>query len=78
MLKIRNLSGWIGIGICLKNSIVKAGYKFNYTVNYHGSYLISTNGYSWSHSQPEFNAATKSFSFHSGDVIKIEYFSNKK
>lgn len=62
-VKIRKLKGWIGVGICLRNVIVNGGYKFNYTQNYHGSYLISTNAYSWSHSQPAFNSAQKSFTY---------------
>ncbi len=49
-LKIKSLKGWIGIGICLKQVIVGANFKFNYTTLGHGSYLISGNGYSWSHS----------------------------
>ena len=40
---------------------------------YHGSYLISSNGYSWSHSNPEWNSVSKSFTFSEGDIIKIDY-----
>lgn len=49
-IKIIKLVGWIGLGIALKNSIIKADYNFHYTNIGHGSYLISSNGYSWSHS----------------------------
>lgn len=49
-IKINKLGGWIGIGISLKNKIMVANYNFNYSNIGHGSYLISTNGYSWSHS----------------------------
>jgi hypothetical protein len=49
-IKVVKLGGWIGIGISLKNKIVSANYNFHYTTLGHGSYLISTNGYSWSHS----------------------------
>jgi hypothetical protein len=72
-IKVRKLKGWIGVGICLHDVIVSGNYKFNYTQNYHGSYLISTNGYSWSHSQTAFNSAQKSFSYAEGDTIKITY-----
>lgn len=71
--RINKLKGWIGIGICLKQAILKCNYKFNYTQTYHGSYLISANGYSWSHSQPEFNSAFKSFIFSQGDIVFIQY-----
>ncbi len=72
-IKIRKIKGWIGIGICLKNLIVNSSYKFNYTQNYHGSYLISANGFSWSHSQTAFNSAQKSFNFVEGDVVIMTY-----
>jgi len=49
-IKIKKFGGWIGVGISLKSQIVNANYNFHYTVLGHGSYLISTNGYSWSHS----------------------------
>lgn len=71
--KISKLKGWIGVGICLREKILKAGYKFNYTQPEHGSYLISANGYSWSHSRPEYNSTFKSFVFHEGDTISVDY-----
>ena len=49
-IKIKKFTGWIGLGICLKNIIKNANYHFNYNNTGHGSYLISSNGYSWSHS----------------------------
>ena len=69
--RIKKIKGWVGVGICLKNAITKMGYKFNYTMNYHGSYLISANGYCWSHSQPQMNSALKSSPFAQDDVIKV-------
>lgn len=77
-VKVLKLKGWIGLGICLHNVIVNGNYKFNYTQNFHGSYLISTNGYSWSHSQTAFNSAQKSFIYSEGDVIKISYEVEKR
>lgn len=49
-IRVKSFGGWIGIGISLHNVIKNANYHFNYTVLGHGSYLISSNGYSWSHS----------------------------
>lgn len=69
--KIKKLKGWIGVGICQQKTIVNANYKFNYTQTYHGSYLISSNGYSWSHSQPQFNSHQNAYNFLEGDTIKI-------
>lgn len=63
----------MGLGICLRNVIKKANYYFNYTNTGHGSYLISSNGYSWSHSVKEFNSAFKTFQFAVNDVVYVEY-----
>lgn len=51
-IKIVKFAGWIGVGISLKNIITKANFAFNYSSIGHGSYMISNNGYSWSHSAP--------------------------
>lgn len=58
--------------------IVKNEYKFNYTNIGHGSYLISGNGYSWSHGSADKNSKMLSFSFTTGDLIAIEYNSLTK
>lgn len=57
----------------MKSQIVGANFNFHYTTIGHGSYLISTNGYSWSHSIKEFNSVFKCFTFAVGDTINIEY-----
>ena len=75
--KIRKLKGWIGVGICLQNVIVKTGYLFNYTKPFHGSYLVSSNGYSWSHSHPQLNSVSSGFPFMEGDTIKVTYHPGK-
>lgn len=72
-IRVKKFGGWIGIGISLHNVIKNANFHFNYTVIGHGSYLISSNGYSWSHSQKEFNSAFKSFNFVVNDVVYVEY-----
>ena len=72
-IKVKKFVGWAGVGICLKNSIKAANYHFNYTNIGHGSYLISTNGYSWSHSVKDFNSAFKTFQFTVNDTVYIEY-----
>ena len=72
-IKIKKLGGWIGVGISLKSQIVGSNFNFHYTTIGHGSYLISTNGYSWSHSVKEYNSALKCFTFAIGDTVYIEY-----
>jgi hypothetical protein len=61
------------VGICLKKAIESCNYFFNDTKHNHGSYLISANGYCWSHSEPLFNSVAKSFSFKEGDAITVYY-----
>jgi len=70
---VKKFVGWVGVGICLKNCIKNANYHFNYTNIGHGSYLISTNGYTWSHSVKEFNSALKTFPFTTNDTVYIEF-----
>lgn len=72
-IKVKKFVGWVGVGICLQKKITAANYHFNYTNIGHGSYLISTNGYTWSHSVKEFNSAFKCFQFTINDVVYIEY-----
>ena len=72
-IKVKKFVGWIGLGICLKNIIKNANYHFNYNNIGHGSYLVSSNGYSWSHSVKEFNSAAKTFHFTVNDIIYMEY-----
>lgn len=57
----------------LKNVITKANFMFNYSSIGHGSYMISNNGYSWSHSAPEFNSAHKTFHYAVNDIVYMEY-----
>jgi hypothetical protein len=38
----------------------------------HGSYLLSNNGYTWSHSRPEDNIHACSFTFKQGNIIEVK------
>ncbi|CAD8117262.1 unnamed protein product [Paramecium sonneborni] len=76
--KVIKYAGWIGIGVCHRDIIASANYKFNYTNIGHGSYLISNNAYSWSHLQKDLNSAHKSFDFGVGDIIIVEVDIPKK
>jgi hypothetical protein len=49
-IRINRLTGWIGVGLGLRKVITNATYKFNYNAPGHGMYIISGNGYTWSHS----------------------------
>lgn len=54
--KIVKLASWIGIGACHLNKLKEANWFFNYSNTQHGSYFISSNGYSWSSHKPEKNS----------------------
>ncbi len=72
VLRVVKLSGWIGLGVCIKDKIVGAGYKFTYENLGHGSYLISSNGYTWSSSKQANNSAyVGSFNFTTNDYIVV-------
>ncbi len=72
VMKIIKLVGWIGLGICIKSKILESGYKFHYENLGHGSYMISSNGYSWSSSVKTHNSAYFSgFSFGAGDFVIV-------
>ena len=76
--QVKHISNWIGFGICLKNTLEKKAFKFDYNNINHGGYLISSNGYSWSHSSKEDNMANKSFLFTNEDIIICEFDYVKK
>jgi hypothetical protein len=49
-VKISSLNGkWLGLGLCLKQLVISNKFKFvaNKQTFVHGTFLISTNGYSW-------------------------------
>jgi hypothetical protein len=50
-----------------------SSFKFDYNNLGHGSYLISCNGYSWSHSKKEDNIVNNTFVFAAGDIITVEF-----
>lgn len=51
-VKITKLASWIGVGACHINKITEANFNFNYSNTFHGSYFVSSNGYSWSSYKP--------------------------
>lgn len=44
---------------------------FNYSNTGHGNYLISSNGYSWSSYQKEYNSKFEPFTYTTGDEIHL-------
>ncbi|CAD8057396.1 unnamed protein product [Paramecium primaurelia] len=71
-IKISNLTNFIGIGIAYKNVLLGKNMKFDHQNLGHGSYMISSNAHTWSHSKKEENMVQKSFTFTTGDIIIVE------
>lgn len=82
-VKIQKLNGkWLGIGVCLKELVISNKFKFvNNRQNFmHGTFMISTNGYSWnSFYDEENNILLKNFpQIISGDEIGFFYSSESE
>ena len=72
--RIHKLVGWIGLGICLKNKIQGSNYNFNYQSLGHGSYLVSSNGYTWSSTVKSDNSTHHSnISFTTNDYVTCQF-----
>lgn len=70
-IEIVKLASWIGVGVCHIEKIKEANFHFNYSNTSHGSYFVSSNGYSWSSYKPEYNSKFEPFTFKTGDIIKL-------
>ncbi|CAD8151192.1 unnamed protein product [Paramecium octaurelia] len=71
-IKITHLTNFIGIGIAYKNVLSLKNMKFDHQNLGHGSYMISSNAHTWSHSKKEENMVQKSFTFTTGDIIIVD------
>jgi len=49
------------------------GYTFNFSALGHGSYMISSNGGTWSNTDSTANNTVKAFKFAKGDIIICEF-----
>lgn len=74
--KVKTLKNWVGIGVCLKNKIEGVNYFFKCKNSIyldeamgHGSFLLSNNGYTWSHCFPEDNIHASLFTFKQDSTV---------
>jgi hypothetical protein len=75
---VKNITGkWLGIGVCLKELVVSNKFKFvGIKQNFvHGTFMISTNGYSWNSNNIEENdVIIKNFpQLRCGDEVGFKY-----
>ena len=56
---VKSPSSWIGLGLCHKNVVKSKNYDFLFEAVGHGCYMISANGGSWSHIDPDQNNLVK-------------------
>ena len=52
-------SNWLAFGVCHKNIVASKNFSFAFNSVGHGAYLISSNGGSWSHTNPSYNNLVK-------------------
>lgn len=78
LFKIKTLKNWIGLGVGIREKLKFLNFRFECTYLItsdnnlgHGSYLISSNGYSWSHTEQSNNIAIVNFKFKEGDIVQI-------
>ncbi|KRX08906.1 Concanavalin A-like lectin/glucanases superfamily [Pseudocohnilembus persalinus] len=69
---IKKFVNWVGIGISQKQTLQNCDFKFKYQSLGHGSYFVSANGFTWSTSIKEQNAANLGFKFKQNDIILCE------
>ena len=78
-IRVVKISHWFGFGVCQKERTISGGYKFfkgnKEKETSHGTFLYSSNGYSWNGNQiEEDNVALKNFTQpKSGDTIFLHY-----
>ena len=73
-IKIKQVADWMAVGICLTNEIIRSNYKFlNANQTGHATYMISSDGRTYSHFDSKCNNVRKSFRFSKLDTIYMEY-----
>ncbi|CAD8065875.1 unnamed protein product [Paramecium sonneborni] len=77
-LKILDIQTFINIGVGDKDIIIRSNYTPNFKFIGHGAYLISNQGYNYSHLSKNQNDVQQSFIFIKYDVIIIEINMNFK
>ncbi|CAD8058004.1 unnamed protein product [Paramecium primaurelia] len=77
-LKIWDVKAFVNIGVGDKDTIVRTNYAPNLKFIGHGAYLISNQGYNYTHLSKTQNDVQQSFIFNKYDVILIEINMNLK
>lgn len=82
-IKFLTNSLWLGVGVCDKKKVISNNMKFispkRDQADFHGSYLISSNGYSWNCNEPEENNKVISLPvIEKGSIIEITYNNRAK
>ena len=75
-IRLLTTSPWLGIGLCDSNQVAKNNFKFssNDAQRNHGSFLISSNKYSWNcNVSTENNKLISISEMKKGEEIKMEY-----
>jgi hypothetical protein len=72
---IKKVPGWLGLGVCDRSILERNDFKFSNSINNHGCFMLSSNGYSWNcNNINENNKLQKGFPpLKDGDKIKFFY-----
>lgn len=77
-VKITDKVGFIGVGICLEESLKKIAFKkVGWTNVGHGNYVVWEDGQVHSHSNSTVNGKRNAFSFTTGDILYLDYSSTE-
>jgi hypothetical protein len=66
---LKSTNNWVAFGMCHAKTAANSAYGFSYQAAFHGYYMISSNGGSWSSIDPKKNNLVKAFKFNQGDVV---------
>lgn len=82
-VKVISASGWIGIGVSVRNIVLENSKKFiikkeGSEFSNNGCFMISSNGFLWNANNTSQNNFGTNFTFSSGSIIKVTYNSNKE
>lgn len=66
---VRSSSDWVAVGMCHAKTAASFSYGFKFDAEFHGYYMISSNGGTWSTIDKNNNNKVRTFKFGQGDVI---------
>jgi hypothetical protein len=60
---VKSSADWVAVGMCHSKTAAKYNYEFKFDKDFHGYYMISSNGGSWSSIDKLKNNKVRTFKF---------------